>query len=960
MAPEVWRGTVEVEAAESVFDLLERLIDDYPRNGPLLPLVVLQAAESDRPGVLERRVREIVHFVQKAQQPRGLLSKLLEDSDHGEGPYAGAVARVRELSEHPWENQTRSQYRPFTFPRSRLLSAIEQAASEADDAVGRRPLTTADRRARLLARLAELRWRPGAGRRIAGLQDSIRSALNPSGFAGAIFLAGFSVLLGAAGWQTAMGVGVGAFAAFTAIRWLARKAPPLLWLRHASQWFATTTFLAPSAARPQTGEWSRWRPTKSWETIQGRAFAVAEQFVAAESRTESEERAKARQFYLELRVLALLEDLRYNFRPRSLDLRRRKRTVPPVVFLPHATATNGGMLLLRAISNVRSRRSEVDPLLVLAAIPATEALRPRAEPVDGDFAGDDDEQPSGPYARYEQWVVNLSVGQSPSLAPRLPWILWLPLAADQLRPRPVQRSTTRIRRTATRVLWSRTGLGAVLAAALALGSFANVRISHHYCDGQLIGSNTDSVWLPDRAGHKECIGVATGGVRFAKRSGLELDGSGKGVTFAKVEQAVRAENATVKSSKKIATIVYAGPLTPGNDSAKKGLEELTGVYLYQHESNSSNYEVKIRVLLANGGNDMLNTTAMVNSIVRLAAQDHSIVGVVGMGRDTDFSDPATKALARAGLPVVDTTNSGSYLAKSYANYFGLAATDDEEAQAMLGIARRQAQQGPKKYSVVLSRKTVTNDHDRYATEQRRVGANMLREAGFVPNNSQSYELGENGSANLQGPVAAICSAAHVPDALYFAGRVEDIPVLMDQLNQTSGCSDKQITVYTGDDISKNQDTVNAPNVTVYYTSLAPMDQGKGNFYPRARETFRELDAQQTAAANPWYKDKVFASGQIVLAYEATAAMYTAASRGGEAHNAAETWGNLRNVMIENMPTGTVTFTGTQPYQPQDVHGIDVIRVWYPPGKVEASSRILCGRGSGLRTPKLTELNCPSQ
>jgi hypothetical protein len=61
MAPEVWRGSVEVEATESVFDLLERLIDDYPRNGPLLPFVVLQAAESDRPGVLERRVREIVH-----------------------------------------------------------------------------------------------------------------------------------------------------------------------------------------------------------------------------------------------------------------------------------------------------------------------------------------------------------------------------------------------------------------------------------------------------------------------------------------------------------------------------------------------------------------------------------------------------------------------------------------------------------------------------------------------------------------------------------------------------------------------------------------------------------------------------------------------------------------------------------------------------------------------------------
>jgi len=959
MPAEVWRGTVG-DAAEPVFDLFERLIDEYPNNGPLLPLVVLQPTRPDQPDVSERQVRGIVETVQKAQEPRGLLSLLLEDSEHEGDPYAGAIAKVRNLSERRWNNHTRSQYRPFTFPRSRLLSAIEQAASEANGPEDRTQWQ--DRSTRILNRLAELRWRPGAARRISGLQESVRSALNPSGFAGALFLAGFSVLLGAAGWQSAMAVGVGAFLVFTTIRWLAVKAPPLLWLRHSARWFATTTFLAPSAAQPPTGEWSRWRPTRSWETIQGRACSVAGHFLDAESDTESEKRAKARQFSLELRVLALLEDLRYNFRPHTLDLRRRKRTVPPVVFIPHATEADGGLLLLRAISNVRSRRSEVDPLLVLAAIPATETLRPRPDRADGDSGDDRDEQASEPQERYERWVQNLSVGQSPSLAPQLPWILWLPLALDRQHSHSARRSTVRIRRTATRVLWSRTGFAVVLAAALAAGFLGNVQMAHHYCDGQLIGSNTDSVWRPDRVGGHECVGVATGSVLFGKDSKEpELDGSGKGITFATVEQAVRAENAKFAGGEKVVTIIYAGPLPPAGDGDVKGLEELAGVYLYQHEINSANYTVKIRVLLASAGNDMLNTPTMVKSIARLAEKDRSIVGVVGMGRDTDFSGPATKALAQAGLPVVDTTNSGGYLAKDYANYFGLAATDEEEAQAMLGIARSQARKGPKKYSVVLSRQTVTSDHDRYATEQQRVGKDMLHEAGFVANADESYQLGDKGSADLQGPVSRICGATHVPDALYFAGRVEDVPVLMNQLSTTPRCSQKPITVYTGDDVSKNQAPVNAPKVTLYYTSLAPMDRGEGTtFYNLARQTLQGLGAQQTAAADPWYQDEVFASGQVVLAYEATAAMYAAASRNGDTHNAAETWGNLRDVKIDNMPTGTVSFAGTQPYQPQEGHGINVIRTGYPGDKAQPSSKILCGRAAGARTPALTKLNCPSQ
>jgi hypothetical protein len=372
------------------------------------------------------------------------------------------------------------------------------------------------------------------------------------------------------------------------------------------------------------------------------------------------------------------------------------------------------------------------------------------------------------------------------------------------------------------------------------------------------------------------------------------------------------------------------------------------------------------VLLANGGKDMLNQMTMVRRIAQLAKRDDSIVGVVGMGRDTSDSDAAAKVLSRAGLPIVDTTNSGGYLATDHANYFGMAATDEEETQAMLAIAKRQAGAGKKKAAVVLSRQTVNSDHDRYTVEQAKFGESMLRQAGFAWGGHELYQLGSDGSPDLTTPVTKICAAGHVPEALYFAGRVEDVPVLMDLLHTTDRCSTKSITIYTGDDLSKadpeNQSTTIARNVTLYYTSLAPMDQGKGSFYGEVRQTFRDLapGARLPAPANPWYQDKLFASGQTVLSYEATAALYKAASFRDEPQNAAETWGNLRWVKIDNMPTGTVTFRGTQPYAAQDVHGINVIRVWYRDGRSTPTTRILCGRASGVRTPKLTELGCPSQ
>ncbi|MET8248666.1 hypothetical protein ABZV31_32300 [Streptomyces sp. NPDC005202] len=964
MPREVWNGSAGIEAADAVFELMRRLIDNFRDNTPVTPLVVLQATEEDQTGALDRRVAQVVEFVRQGHQPRGLIAKRL---DGGGGPdaYSSAIDMVRQLCEHSWDNQNQSQYKPFTFPRSRLLRAIEQAAPEVGGEVTT-VWSTAQRRERLMRRLAELRWRPGGGpdgadreNRASELAETIGAVVNPSGFVGAMFIACLSVLLGEGGWQTAVWGGALALAAFGVAQLLARSAPPLLWLRRASRWFATTTFLAPSSDRPEAAEWSRWRPAKSWETIRGRAFAVAQQVVAAQTGDVT-----ARQFHLELRVLALLEDLRDNFRPRTLDLRRRKRTVPPVVYLPCATEDDGGLLLLRAISNVRSRRSEVDPLLMLAAVPAAERLRPPgsgepgqppAPPLHG--AGEDDEERAyGADARYQEWVTNLNVGQSPGRAAALPWILWIPLSPAELRRRhSAQHSTTRIRRTTAWLLWSRPCLAVVLAIALGLGFLGNRWMAQRYCEGRLLGSNTDSVMMDG-----QCVGVATGDVRLAAGNDLGLSGAGKGVTFDAVEQAIRAENAAIGSNDKYVTIVYAGPVTAADqDNTRKGLEEITGVYLYQHYTNVSTHQpTKIRVLLANAGENMLHVLPMAQHIADLARRDRSVVGVVGMGRDTTESKAAGEILKGAGLPVVSTTNSGSHLARRLSNWFGLAATDEEEADALYVVARQLAQREHGARAVVLSRQ-VGSEKDFYTTEQARVGKDMLDQAHFTLLPARTYRLSPNSEPELTTPVEAICASRPVPRALYFAGRVEDVPNLMSQLGSTPGCSGRSITVFTGDDLAKSnydegEELRIPPQVTLYHFALAPMDlAGVTDFYDDAHRAVTGLLPANTAPtaladpARPW-ADALFSSGQTVLAYSATAVLYRASKNGDAPQTAAETWADLRWHPNPNLPVGTVSFAGSRPYADQRGHGYEIVRVTYRGNKVRSAT--VCGRPAGSDQP----------
>jgi hypothetical protein len=1023
MSAEAWRSSARNELVKAVFELCQRRIEEFQRSRPPMPLVALHA-EGFGPGPeaaaeADERVQEVVWLIHEAQAQRGMLVRRLTGPSQldgqGEQPVASpeeaayplTIAMLKLLVQQPWTNQRRSQYRRFSFPRSQLVLAIEQAVDAVTPpavgtSAGRRPgggeadaggnsgLEQEEFEQRLIGELKRRRWRyrptpteAGAGadgspmaRVWSALRDFSRQSRDTAGPLGAMLLVAVGAVLSQVGGQQA-GVITGALITGVLLSVLVtRLAPSPLIFRASGQWFATTTSLAAYATPRMYARWSRWRYGDSWEVMEDRAKAVGHRILAARrSGGDRQERAKARQFHRELLAIALLEDLRDNFRTRTLDLRGHKRTMPPVVSLPNATRANGGQLLLRTLSDVRSRRSEQDPLMVVAGIPAAEADDFWSS---GQFPGPLPNEPEeggpSPDALYDDWKLDLSVGQSPRLS-NLAWVLRIPLSAAELAERRSQTVTvTRVRSTWVRQIWSWRALIAVLTGALIAGTLWNQHQAAKYCRADVLTANTDSVWEPTPQGGRECVGVATGSVRFslpAKDDKATLEGLGAGITRYDVENAIRQQNSAYPGRPYV-TIVYAGPLTTDvseTGRAPKGLEEMTGVYLRQAYVNARS-AVKLRVLLANGGDDMRHEDVMVGRIIRLARRDPSVVGVVGLGRDTTYSGDSAGRLQRADLPIVNTTNSGTYLAKQYANYFGLAATDAEQAEVMATIAKRTAGPPRSRSAVVLSRNTDQNDYDRYTLEQKTYGKRMLQKAGFRLVADQTYSLsGPGGSPDLRAPVTSICTQRPVPTAMYFAGRVEDVPSLMSQLS-TSGCANHRITVFTGDDLSKagfdQQTNTLSPGITLYYVSLAPIDKGSGiaEVAATAEQQFPLLrpGGKFPAPSGEPYDDRLFASGQIALAWDATAALYQAASWPSPAQRdrvqtSAETWANLRGLTLASMATGTVTFEGTAPYRSQQVHGLNILRVRRGnDGQGPNETKIICGLPAGSGQP-ITDLTC---
>ncbi|MGW2519071.1 ABC transporter substrate-binding protein [Streptomyces sp. NPDC001617] len=947
----------ETGAGRHLQDQLEMLIEDFRTSEPPMPVFVVHA----RDGADDERVAGLVRQLRRGQEAHGTRCAVAQDryGDASDSEVRRAAAMVRALSDPKRWDGRRAVYRRYAFPRLRLVHAIEDAVRELGDDWPS-PEGAPEERQRLLDQLARQRWRPkGIPRWRSGLPLFDMAHILPASLVTVL-----AALLARASWFVAMASGLGFLALLTVLNYaLPGRAPIFLWLRRESRWFMTTTFLR-AADQDRPTEVSLLRPVRSWKAIAGRAYDVAEAL-----KTGGE-------FHLQLCVLALREDLRDNHRRWSWDLRGFKRPRPPVLFLPHADALNGGLELIRAVSDVRSRRSELDPLIVFAAVREQDVPRlergarppaPEPEPAQQGF---------GERLRhwYQEWARNLRAEQSPSRdRSLLPWVMKIPLPSDQLKPsedRVVHlRATTRP--TLARLVWALHTL-VLVVVLLTAGTVMRAQALHdRYCSSSVLTANRDTRREAAPGGGTECIGIATDGVRFSDwLSGDEADGDAKNLaasdqppwTVAELERRIAAQNDDILAEgADYVTVVYAGPLSEDpseGTSLVKGAEELAGVYLAQAVINENN-TVKLRVLVANGGVDLDHQTEMARSIAAYAAHDPSVVGVVGTGRDLKSSRETTRILMKAGLPVVSGTNSATYLPREYANWFSLAATDEWQSRQLGLIAAQLRTPGKRQYALVLARDTTHTD-DMYTDQQARYGQDMLRGLQFTLLEQRRYTL-RGGKPELRRHAQEICGGGQVPSVIYFAGRVEDVGPLMTQLAAEPGCAGKPLAILTGDDLSKadftgdNDSVAPAPDVTLYHAALAELQNAatRTRFYVNAARYLPGLDGR-----TPHYDSSELASGQTALAHDATQALYSAAGLDDKPQSRAATWVNLRTVKLVGMATGTIDFTHAPLYGDRSGHSIVLKEVRRTP-QGTSRSRVVCSRIAGDTRP-LTRKECRIQ
>ncbi|MFG3197457.1 ABC transporter substrate-binding protein [Streptomyces sp. NPDC048208] len=957
-------------------EMLEAIFQAFRRRSPMaLPELVLHTEGGSHEG--DAAVRGSLAELLQELRARGVpfasvRQSALVDATDGGSPMVRALRVVQALGgkpagsgnepyvePHAWRGGRR-QYGQYEFPRSELLLAIESVVRELG------PDAEPDE---LLHGLNRTGWRPGGVQWTARLRDAVTDA---SRTVPALLIAVVAVLITDKPWYVTLLFLALVMTALLALSILPGRAPVFLGLRREVRWFLSTTYLN-QGPRADRGEGLTWRLLRLWPPgpVRQRVAAVARDIqdgaLLDEHRAGSGDEDAQRR-HLQLRVHALREDLRDAHRAWSLDLRGRKRPTPPVLVLPDATADNGLIELLRAVSDIRSIRSELDPLLVVAAVRHEDiGLLERsysAEPAARHLTGSAADLP----AWYAGWNRARRVSQSPSLeGSTLPWVLRVPLPEGLLLHPDLGVSTLRRSRLSTgrprwTWLWSLPALALVLAAAgLGLG-VRDHRLSSEYCSSDLSGANQDTRRVASPSGHgSECVGVATGGVTFP--------------VARRLQELIHKENEAITGTNYV-TLVYAGPLSGPDAEGKsdelvKGFEELRGAYIAQHANNASQ-PVKLRLLVANGGSDMAGQVEMADRIVDVARRDRTVVGVVGVGRDMTDTDQVLEKLRQAELPVVSGTNSGTWLLDK-PNFFNLAATDEWQVRQLKLLAEQLRAPGSHGYgtagrAVVLGRNPGST-RDRYTREQMDHGGRMLTDVGYRVDRLERYKL-SNGRPVLGRQVSQICQEGEVPRVVYFAGRTEDINALMDGITSEPGCNGKRIALLAGDDLSQagfdtDRSSV-AANVTLYHLVLtAPGTKDQGTiFVNNLRKLGPEQEKILGLSASTPQTDRAFNDGQTMLMHDATEVLYRAAAGGGEARGRAEAWSGLLRTDIDNLATGRIDFTAAthddareQGLEPgtRDNYAISLVRVANT-GGAHYDRTVLCSRRAGDRRP-LTQREC---
>jgi hypothetical protein len=668
---------------------------------------------------------------------------------------------------------------------------------------------------------------------------------------------------------------------------------------------------------------------------------------------------EAPEFVARLLVNAFLEDLRLAYRLRPWQLFRRRRMTYPILLLDDITADNGGYLLLRLVNDVRNQVGVFDPLLLIAtsAEVPPEALSadeegPATEAGDAYVAWQNALREERLAREKSTWYLTIGI-PDPAAAPKT--------AAQKLRSFggfDAGRKAGRPALIASR--WLRIP---VVAAVLATAIAAILVTRHDRC-----GSWHSSLsWTGS-----ECIGSTDGSFDLFQPS----DSATKSVVSTIQQQNQEAARLHAASPQRpYITIADLQATTSANRTAD-GLtaerEALEGVAVAQRRqlNKSGNSDPIVRVLIANGGQNMLQGATVARQLGSLAAQDPGrLVGVVGLDNSSKQTIDAIDALADAGLPVVSAPLSEDHLTTDHPLYFQVAPKNSTEVAVASAFASRLVGAAvPRSVQIYYS----DDASDTYSTNLRDDAVRAFTSRGFQvqataftpsgPPVQHSVHASRDdqliGNANSAGR-----DTCEYKGIAFFAGR--GVPDYGDFIDSAAQCRSE--AVFLGDDdvsryVADAATRENTRALSYYYLSFAfapPVNALQGpqlDFYHTLNQLFPFENRPSTNRS---------LDGHAALSYDAANVLITAVSylRSGNQNipiTPTAVWREITDIhgsqaqhrLIDGV-SGTIDYGGDIARQVPLHKPVAILQVRH--GEVNPNIVGLCGTAAGF-TPSAW---CPS-
>lgn len=597
----------------------------------------------------------------------------------------------------------------------------------------------------------------------------------------------------------------------------------------------------------------------------------------AERLTKGEWTKEAPEYVARLLVNAFLEDLRRAYRLFPWQVWRKRRMTYPALLLDNITMTNGGYTVLRLINDIRNQNGRFDPLLVISAS--------RNVPPD---AGRDPARPRYVAANslngYNTW-------QNVLLADRRArrdnaW--YLPIRIPGA-PTESERDTTEqklgsidgftVGRRESRPLWwgtrrARIGVPTVVAAIVVTVLAVN---DENWRGSHCSTANSSLTWTGS-----ECIGVSDGTYDLFQPS----DQSIRQVEHTILTQNQRAEQLhQTFPQRPYITLVDVEALTSSTNTST-GLtaerESLEGfaVAQWRQLNKSAISDPIVRILIANAGQGMRQGKLIGKQLGAMAAQDPSLVGVIGLDMSSQPTEDTITALANAGIPMVAATLSADNLADANPMYFQVAPQNRREAAVVEAFAQQQLTTSamiPHSMRVYYS----DDETDIYSTNLRQDALETFRKKGFqvdarafTPSNSGGVQAVHKqfGDIPVGNAAAAGRDTCSYNGFAYFTGR--GVPDFGDFISGAAQCGSKAVVI-GDDDVTRYVADQNAREqnraLPYYYVSfaLAPITnpQGSGqDFYGDLKNSLFQFEQTTTGRS---------LDGHAALSYDAAQVMIVA-------------------------------------------------------------------------------------